>query len=811
MKYRLFSHGIILILFIGIVLSIPSYTAFSQKTVLFKGTVTDSETLEPLKFVTIRLIGVVNKAAVTSKEGTYLLRVPKGEYDITYSMVGYTSEKKHLSIVADTLIQNVALQRSSFRSAEIIVSAEDPGVKLMRSVLQKKMQWTDSLKNYTYMLYTKFVVSADTVTAGRNSGRNDTSIFSILESYSKGYFEKPDKYFNEIIQKRQTANIPPQANFVAFGTNLNVYDDKISFFNEDIFTPFHPNALDYYEFTLVKTFQDDTKEIAEIRVEPKSGQRRLFNGTINIDKQALIPLYVDLKPNRAVKLPFDASLHVQQTFIEIDSHYAMPSSLRIFSSLNAEVLFLFAPRLDISIENVAYEYEINTDIPPEKFDQRRVEINDKANSFDSIFWIEKAILPLKPEETAAYIQIQQALEDPDSTATSAFNSLFGDISAFFNRLAQRPFTGFEDMFRYNRVHGVYGGIGLQFQHTHNAESGIKLGYGFSDNYLYTEAFYRQYLNETKKYIVECNAYRKLSRRDNPYVVGQSGITSLSVLFKSDYGDYYYNQGAELSFEYGWGQLKFLRREEFIRPSAIKFSIKREFHSSAHVNTQFALFAPSESSFRDNPPVLSGEYTIASAEFRMNFTPIRRISTAGFIISGQYAIPGISAKSYSQSTFQAFLRTVTLPLWRLDARISGGYSWGDIPPQKFFSLESSIASTAGDGVFRGMNVKEFYGDRYAALSLEHNFGEVIPGVLRIPSIASFGIEFILTGSIGYTEFSRNALVIKPLPSTSTTNDMYYYEAGIALNKIFLFFRCDLSGRFSQRSDPELRFTISGSTF
>jgi len=76
---------------------------------------------------------------------------------------------------------------------------------------------------------------------------------------------------------------------------------------------------------------------------------------------------------------------------------------------------------------------------------------------------------------------------------------------------------------------------------------------------------------------------------------------------------------------------------------------------------------------------------------------------------------------------------------------------------------------------------------------------------------FAFTFILTGSIGYTEFSRNALVIKPLPSTSTTNDMYYYEAGIALNKIFLFFRCDLSGRFSQRSDPELRFTISGSTF
>lgn len=145
------------------------------------------------------------------------------------------------------------------------------------------------------------------------------------------------------------------------------------------------------------------------------------------------------------------------------------------------------------------------------------------------------------------------------------------------------------------------------------------------------------------------------------------------------------------------------------------------------------------------------------------------------------------------------------------RFTGGWSWGDVPPQKFYSLESSIASTAGDGVFRGMNVKEFYGDRYAALTLEHSFGEVIPGVLRIPSIASFGIEFILTGSIGWTDFSPGAIRLQTLPSTAQTSDRYYYETGIALNRILLFFRLDLSARLSQRMQPELRFTISSATF
>ena len=785
-------HSFLLFLLICTI-AVSSQTVFAEdQFVQLSGLITDSETNELLKFVTIKAVGKITKGAVTSKQGTYLLKLPKGEYEITCSMVGYSTIKKNITLTQKSLVLDVQLHRSAFRASDIIVSAEDPGSALMRKVIEKKNKWRDSLQSYSYMLYTKFVVSADTLTAGRSSGRNDTSIFSILESYSKGYFEKPDKYFNEIIQKRQTANIPPQANFVAFGTNINLYDDMITITGEEVSTPFHPDAHDFYDFVLKGIIDEDNDSIAQIQVIPKSNQRRLLSGMISIDVKTKAPLFADLQPNRAVKLPFDASFLIQQSFQEFDSKFTLPVSLKINSSLSAEILFIIAPRIDLAIETIAYDYVINPTLPSETFEKRRVEINEKANIFDTVFWEEKAVLPLKSEEKQAYEQIQKSLEDPDSLATSALNSLLGDVSKFFQKLQQRPFTGFENMFRYNRVHGLYTGIGLQFTQPFNAETGVQAGYGWADNHLYAEAFHRQYLNNTQKYFLELSAYRKLARRDNPYVVGVNGINTLSLFFRNDYGDYFYNDGTELAFEYGWGQLRFLRREEFIRPSAIRVSIRREFHASAQTNSD-------------------GKYTILNAEYRQNFTPMRRISTAGFIITGQHALQGISKHSYSQATFQSFLRFTTLPLWRMDMRISSGWSWGDIPPQEFYSLESSVASTAGDGVLRGMNVKEFYGDRYVALSAEHSFGEVIPGVLRIPSIASFGIEFILTGSVGWTEFSKNALRLVPLPSTSATGDCIYYEAGIALNRLFLFFRTDLSARFSQRATPELRFTVSGATF
>jgi hypothetical protein len=783
----------------------------ASELMTIRGTITDSATSQPLKFVTIRAIGTESKATVTSKQGTYLLRLKKGEYTITYSMVGYGSVSKNITIGSKEILLDIKLGQSSFRSAEVIVSAEDPGVKLMRSVIAKKQRWRDSLQRYTYMLYTKFVVSADTLTAGRSSGRNDTSIFSILESYSKGYFSKPDKFFNEIIQKRQTANIPPQANFVAFGTNINIYEDIVSITGEEVFTPFHPDALDFYDFILEGTSIDDGAEIARIRVEPKTGQRRLFSGWLSIHKEQLSPVFVSLIPNRAVKLPFDASFTFEQNFQDFETRYSLPVSLRIYSSLSAEILFLFAPRVDINIETVAYDYVINPFIDPDVFEQRRVEINDKANTFDTAFWVEQAMLPLKKEEEQAYEQIQRAIDDPDSLATSAFNSLLGDVSRFFQQFQRRPFTGFENILRYNRVHGLYTGIGLQFTQSFNAETGLQIGYGWADNKPFLDVFHRQYLDKPKKYFLEAQAYSILARRDNPYVIGVNGINVLSFLFKNDYGDYFYNQGAGLYFEYGWGQLRFLRRDEFIRPSAIRFGIRHERHDPASVNANFALFASDSIRFRGNPTIQSGNYTMLNGEFRYQFTPFRRISTGGFIFTGTHAIEGLSESSFSQATFQTFVRMTTLPLWRLDMRFSGGWSWGDIPPQRFFSLESSIASTAGDGVLRGMNVKEFYGDRFAALSLEHSFGEVIPGVLRIPSIASFGIEFILTGSLGWTDFSQGARLLQALPSTTQTQDKYYYEAGIALNRILLFFRVDFSARMSQRITPEYRFTISSASF
>jgi len=789
-------------------------SAQPSRSVPVAGIVRDSATGEPLRFATVRVEGTT-KGSITRADGTFLLRLDTGSYTLAFSMIGYRAARRPITLVDDSVFVEVFLADAPYRVPELVVSAEDPGVGIMRRALRRKSHQVDSLESYRYTLYTRFVVGTDTLTAGRSSGRNDTTIFSIFESYSDGYYRKPDDYYNEIVQRRQTANVPPEANFVAFGTNLNAYDDRITILGEEITTPFDPDALDYYDFVLERvTEEDEGVEVSRIRVEPKSDGRKLFSGYVGIDAARSVPIYVELQPNRAVSLPFDADLTYRQTFTLSDG-FVLPSGMNILSSLQASIFWIINPRLDIEIQTVSYDYRCNIPLDDDLFSRRRVEASPSTDRFDSAFWNRNAVMPLRPEELAAYDQIRTAIENPDSLeGTSLVDKVFGEIPRMIGRLNRRPFTGLDDILRYNRIHGAYIGAGLTGEIAPGLEATVKGGYGTADERGYGEIALTRFLDENRHYSLFGSGYRRLARRDNPLIVTTRGITLLSLIWGNDYGDYYYADGFELGAEAGFGQSKFIRRDIFVRPTTARIYFRNERQASALSHETFALFG-GDTPRRRNPGIIDGALRSVGFELNIDYSPLRTISDFGVRLTGELSEPSLIPSDFRFRQYTATLlwRTRTLPLWELDLRLSGGISQGETPPQRFFSLESAASAIAGEAVFRGMDVKEFYGDRFLSVSVEHNFGEVVPGVLRIPNVAAFGIEFILLGRIGWTEFSSRTLAYSgtALPTTQETKEQYYYEAGIGFNRVLLFFRFDLSARLSQVDRPRLFFTISGATF
>lgn len=798
-----------------ILLTAPPLCA--QTVVRIMGTVRDSATNEELRFVTIRALNA-RAAVMSTKTGEFTLRIagPKLQRalersttdTVVFSVVGYRSDTLIVPYRDTTL--DVVLAENQLRRREVVVTAEDPGERIMRTVLERKAKQEALLDRYTYMLYTKFVAITDTATAMRSTGRGDTTVFSILESFSKGYVDRPDRYFNEIVQRRQTVNVPPQANFVAFGTNLNVYDDELSILGENIETPFHPDALNDYEFELASNEEDS---IVRIEARPKNNSFKAFHGTLYIDQRNRMPLDIELRPNEAVNLPFDAGFSIRQTFIET-SGFVMPEALTISSSVKADILFIFSPRLDIELETFCYDYDFTTPYSDDVFDQRRVEIAEQAEEFDSTFWAQNMKTPLRPEEEFAYEEIQRYQENPDSVETSFLDTYIGPVTRTVARLGREPFSGFEDVFRYNNVHGPYLGLGLWFRPDTALELRAHGGWGFMDERPYIGGKLTWFPDHRQRWSLDVGGHSMLMRRDDPNTVKTGLITFTSLLFGNDYGDYYYADGWEAGIAYSWGQLRFTRNGRFARPSTVRLFVRSERQSTAESGDAWSLFSQNEP-HRPNPAIMNGSMQSVGGELYLNYRPERMISRTGMILRGEVSDPALMATDFTfgRAEWVGFWRTRTLPLWTLDLYVSGGMTWGEVPPQRFFSLESAVSGIVLGAAFRGMGVKEFYGDRYAKVSLQHNFGELIPGLLRIPNVASFGIEFIAFGSVGYTTFSEQTLAYTRtmLPTTAQTPDQVYYEIGLGINRLLLFFRIDVNTRWSQRDTPDWRITISPATF
>ncbi len=784
---------------------------------ILKGRVYDPDTKEPLISATIKVQNE-KRGAYTNNKGEFVLKLPRYKiYRLTATMVGHITQEKEINIDRDTVELNFELRSSEIESPDLIVYADDPLTRLIKRIIRKKNKQKDSLERYTYMLYTKFVFSTDTLTAGRTDYERDTTINSILESYSEGFYKKKDNYFNRIIQKRQSINVPPQANFVSFGTNINAYDDFVNFLEEDIATPFHPDALDFYKYEVIGTFKSDKKrKLTKIKITPITTQRRLFDGTITVDEELDIPVSVDLTPNVAVQLPLNAKLKFNQDFEFVDSQYVVPSRMRIYASSKFSILWVYSPRIDVLIETGAYDYKINQQYDDGVFDERRVEIADGADIFNEEFWNNNQVVPLSSDEQRAYSQILTARDNPDSVqGSNFFTQYLAPINRFFANFNRAPFTGIEDLFKYNRVYGLYLGSGVRYSPYKTTDFTLSGGMSIADERLYGEFKIQQYFDEKRRFGLDGSLFDKLSRRDEPYTITNRTITFLSGLFKSDYGDYYYSKGYELGLSAGLGQLIFLRRDNFQRPYLLRAYYKDEYNSSADVNTSFALFNWSRP-FRANPQILEGKMRSGGVQLYLNYTPERRISDAGLYFEFENSGNSIGSDfDFRQYYLEGNLRTRTLPLWNLDIRIAAGYTDNLAPPQRYFSNESSSANIVTGGALRNARIKEFYGDRFISTSIEHNFGEVFPGLLRIPSIAEIGIEFIGLFNVAYFDFSplarqANSKSTYPYQTTSDTQDKYYYEVGLGFNRILFFFRVDLTTRLSQISSPRFIVNFTGAT-
>ena len=102
------------------------HVSFAQpNTGSIRGKLSDTKTQKPLAGVNVLVRGTL-RGTTTDGQGTFRLKgVPAGVFDITFSLIGYTSQTlRHIAIQPDTSIQlDVALVQTAIEADQVVVTA----------------------------------------------------------------------------------------------------------------------------------------------------------------------------------------------------------------------------------------------------------------------------------------------------------------------------------------------------------------------------------------------------------------------------------------------------------------------------------------------------------------------------------------------------------------------------------------------------------------------------------------------------------------------------------------------------------------
>jgi hypothetical protein len=740
------------------------------------GTVRDSSSGEPLASAHVRILGT-SHGTIANSSGQYFLTLSRGTSVLIFSSLGYRPDTLLVDLTADTL-GDIRLAAADITLPEIVVTAEDPAIEIIRRAIASKRLWIDKLTTYVFDAFTRQTLFRDTIIA------------SITESYTKGYWRRGDTLRESMTQRRQTQNIQAAFNFASVGRILNFNDDEIRFAGYTFVGPTAPNALDYYDYKLLRTHTDHGRELYEIRMVPQSRTVPLFKGTVTIAGETYALAGIDVQPNEAFLIPFvkEKSLRYRQQFGLFDEIFWMPVDIRIEASLKIGIIGFSIPPIGLHQTSVITSYAINTTIPDSIFRRPRLIVDSSVAKVDSAIWRNNPVLPLSEREQEAYrtLDSTKTLDVQFRPGGAAMTLGFGGETGTALSL-----ISFFDV-TFNRVEGLHLGVQQEFDSLLTVMTFTGgAAYGFADNQWKYHAGVTAYTSRSRRYGLSIDIYRQTDHVPDQGYYSSPVVGLGALLSKTDYWDYFSAKG--------W-------RATFIgKPSDIvvtRCSFLNEHQLSERKRTDFSLLYPSRS-YRTNPAIDEGQLRSIEVFIRLGGDPVPLdlITRDALEVTLEHSAPSIVESDFSFTRYSA-VATLSFPTFgrsylfpqSMRIRLAAGGSSGTLPSQRLFSVEASLSGFSPFGTMHSLDAREMTGTRMVALDFEYNFRSV-------PFLA-LGIPFLYENNIELLVYAGAARVWGPL--ASTTADLWFREAGVGINRIFELLRADFTCRLN--SPYDFVFTI-----
>lgn len=736
------------------------------------GRVMDAQTGEALPAATIHVADTF-RGTITNSDGHFELSPGEWPANLVVRFMGYRTDTVR---VATPDVITVSLEPAVIELATLTVTGENPAVRIMREVIRRKQIWRAELDSYQAQAYARLVFA------------NDEEIVAIGESASTAWWVR-DKGFREIkTGSRDTGNIPLGTDMPAATFMLNLYDDDIEIGGHTLIGVTHPNALDSYDFTLVRSRHIDETIVHEIDVAPKNTLVSGFMGRVSVLGGEYAMIDAELRPGDAFLFPPPIQTYetkLRQQFFNFGTSLWLPVDLRSENAVKISFgPLLHFPTVHVDVIGRFTDYQLNVPVPDSLFaDNTRMVVDSVAVESGHVFQEEGVAVPYSPVESLAY----ESIDSTDSLRDQfAPRGPFGRMLRVQReadeqraRLGSEKWPSIEPRLRYNRVDGMHGGLGIMRNLGRFVQ--LSVGGGWSsglsgrDAWSYDGAMRLKLdRNAGADYYIE-GGYRAETALTY-FAEHKSQFTnSLSMLVwgRDDYFDYYRAEGGFVTAGLKTGRL----------PHTLDVTWRSESHTQLPLTTSFDLQGR-KTPQRPNGSIVEGKLNSIVVAWGIGEPPapifgaVSGVEHFNILIERTIAGSDMHFERYSASAYwrlTTLLKRRLLPA-TLDLHAVVGLSSGDLPPQRVHIVEQGNGYFGPFGTLRAYRGLPYRGRQMGALLWEHNFRTIPFELLRLRGLARRGYNVLVFGGHAwikeYTWLQR-------------------HEVGVSLSGLFGLFRIDVA--------------------
>lgn len=750
------------------------------------GTVYDADSGERLPSATVIVKGTY-KGTITNEEGQFTMGVDSLPVTLNVRYIGFESAEKYISQNTPMPVE-ISLKASLTELDEIVVTDRDPGLSIMERVIERKKIWRENLNKYRAEAYTRQILS------------NDSSIVSISESSSLIFWDREKGHREIQIFRNQTSNISEDQNFAGVNYQPNFYDDNIDIAGYKMVGITHPDALKFYHFKLLDIQQMDGKPVYKIEVKPRRERQPTFRGHAWVLGRDYALIEVDLQPNDVVNFPppvQEFNLSYQQQYSNYGGEFWLPVDMHVEGTVRVGMVGLRFPPFIFSQSSRISDYEVNTVLPDSIYKQEEVFIRADSSLSNEM---ETSIEPiaLTAEQLQAYKTIDSTKTFSEAFKPEGFLAKMidtdddgsGDDAGFIRSVTNWFPNGLGVKGRFNRMDGYH--LGLKYQNSLEV-IGLGLstfgGYSFHSKLWDAGVSIDKMLAERDQTAFRLNAgYEKVTdtRYSSPmYSLGFNSLQTL-VLGTQDYFDYFRNEKVYAGFEI----------ENLLPDLNLKISANRENHLSFDEIQvyDYSLFNWHDKR-RPNPEIDEGILQSFIFNVSLNETP----KDFGFTGNNQLILLAEHSSNTLGSDFDFTRVALRLDLHlqtfyqrrlfanTLDMTFAGGTYFGELPIQKFGSVDGAMNRFTPFGVLKTRKSVPYVGSRYWSAYAEHNFRTILFELLGLDYLVENGWGIIAFAGAGYADAKNQE------PYNLLISDGTHTEAGVSLNSIFGVIRLDFAKR------------------